>query len=154
MSTTSSRRGLSRHVTLGASLLLALSASQAVAHEALVKFNSARTFDDTVATLRQGLAEQGMTIFAEIDHAGAATRAGLKMPSTKVLMFGNPKAGTPLMLAAPDVALDLPLRVLVRERDGRVEVLMHPVSNLNLPPELRNRLAPAIDLVGRRVAQP
>ncbi|MCJ9710090.1 DUF302 domain-containing protein, partial [Bordetella hinzii] len=78
---------------------------------------------------------------------------GLTMPPTKVLVFGNPKAGTPLMLAAPDVALDLPLRVLVREQDGRVEVLMHPTANLGLPPDLQGRLAPAIELVGKRVAQ-
>lgn len=136
----------------GAAMALAMAAG-AQAHDALVKFNSVRGFDDTVTYLRQGLVEQGMRVFAEIDHAGAAKAAGLAMPPTKVLIFGNPKAGTPLMLAAPDVALDLPLRVLVREQDGRVEVLMHPMSNLSLPPELQGRLAPVIELVGKRVAQ-
>ncbi|MFU2050166.1 DUF302 domain-containing protein [Bordetella hinzii] len=136
----------------GAAMALAMAAG-AQAHDALVKFNSARGFDETVTHLRQGLVEQGMTVFAEIDHAGAAEAVGLTMPPTKVLVFGNPKAGTPLMLAAPDVALDLPLRVLVREQDGRVEVLMHPTANLGLPPDLQGRLAPAIELVGKRVAQ-
>ncbi|AZY50607.1 DUF302 domain-containing protein [Bordetella avium] len=132
---------------------LSLGTSAAHAHEHLVKFNSARGFDDTVQHLRQGLTSHGMTIFAEIDHAGAAKAVGLEMPPTKVLIFGNPKAGTPLMLAEPDVALDLPLRVLVREREGKTEVLMHPAANFMLPAELQGRLAPAIDLVGKTVAQ-
>ncbi len=136
----------------GAAAALAVAAG-AQAHDALVKFNSARGFDETVTHLRQGLVEQGMTVFAEIDHAGAAKAAGLAMPPTKVLVFGNPKVGTPLMLAAPDVALDLPLRVLVREQAGRVEVLMHPMADLGLPPGLQGRLAPVIELVGKRVAR-
>ncbi|ANY18123.1 DUF302 domain-containing protein [Bordetella pseudohinzii] len=148
----STRLPLIRRFIGGAALALAMAAG-AQAHDALVKFNSARGFDETVTHLRQGLVEQGMTIFAEIDHAGAAKAAGLAMPPAKVLIFGNPKAGTPLMLAAPDVALDLPLRVLVREQDGRVEVLMHPMANLGLPAGLQGRLAPVIELVGKRVAQ-
>ncbi|CZZ90604.1 Uncharacterized conserved protein [Bordetella trematum] len=148
------RKTVTRLGLAAAALTLALGAGLAQAHEALVKFNSARNFDDTVASLRQGLTAQGMTIFGEVDHAAAAAQVGLKMPPTTVLIFGNPKVGTPLMLAAPDVALDLPLRALVRERDGRVEVLMHSVGNLALPHDLSNRLAPAIELVGKRVAQP
>ncbi|OZI77167.1 DUF302 domain-containing protein [Bordetella genomosp. 12] len=132
--------------------VLGLGAS-AQAHNALVTFDSARDVAQTVAHLREGLIEQGMTLFAEIDHAAAARTAGLSMPPTRVLIFGNPRAGTPLMLAAPDVALDLPLRVLVRERAGRVEVLMHTVADLGLPAHLQERLAPVIDLVGKRVAQ-
>ncbi len=69
------------------------------------------------------------------------------MPATTVLIFGNPKAGTPLMLSAPDVALDLPLRVLIRQNGERVEVLMHPVNDLNLPQELKEKLSPVEALV-------
>jgi uncharacterized protein (DUF302 family) len=62
-----------------------------------------------------------VTLFAEIDHSGEAAKVGLKMPDTKLLIFGNPKAGTPLMLAAPSTAIDLPLKILVRE-DGQGRV--------------------------------
>jgi len=73
------------------------------------------------ATVRrlQGQAEQhGAAVFAVIDHAANARRAGLEMPETQVLIFGDPAVGTPLMLATPDIALDLPLRVLVRADDA------------------------------------
>jgi uncharacterized protein (DUF302 family) len=76
-------------------------------------------FDDVIARLLNLIGERGLTLFADIDHARNAREAGLEMPKTRVLIFGSAKAGTPLMLAAPDVALELPLRILVREqRDG------------------------------------
>jgi len=58
---------------------------------------------------------KGVTLFALVDHSGEAAKVGMKMPPTKLLIFGNPKAGTPLMLAAPSVAIDLPLKILVWE---------------------------------------
>ena len=61
---------------------------------------------------------KGMKVFAVIDHSGEAERAGLQMRPTKLLIFGNPKAGTPLMLAAPTIAIDLPLKILVWEDNG------------------------------------
>ena len=61
------------------------------------------------------LKAKGITLFALIDHSGEAEKAGLKMPPTKLLIFGNPKGGTPAMLAAPTIAIDLPLKVLVWE---------------------------------------
>src|ERR1700676_4447119 len=73
------------------------------------------TFEETLERLREAIAERGLTLFAEIDHAGNARAAGLKMPPSTVLIFGSASAGTPLMLKAPDIALELPLRVLVRE---------------------------------------
>ena len=76
--------------------------------------------DVTVDKLRTVLQSKGVKLFALIDHSGEAERAGLKMPPTKLLIFGNPKAGTPLMLAAPSAAIDLPLKILVAEiRKGR-----------------------------------
>ena len=75
-------------------------------------------FDRVVERLRALLAERGITLFAEIDHARNALDAGLDMPPTVVLLFGNARAGTPMMLEAPDIALDLPLRILVREAPG------------------------------------
>ncbi len=80
------------------------------------------TFEATLNRLREAVAERGLTLFAEIDHAGNARAAGLEMPPSTVLIFGSASAGTPLMLKAPDIALELPLRVLVREagRGGAV----------------------------------
>jgi uncharacterized protein (DUF302 family) len=76
---------------------------------------SAHSVDETVARLKTILETRGVTLFALVDHSGEAEKAGLKMPPTKLLIFGNPAAGTPLMLAAPSVAIDLPLKILVAE---------------------------------------
>lgn len=74
---------------------------------------SRHSVDATVEALKTILESQGATVFAVIDHSGEAERVGMKMPPTKLLVFGNPKAGTPLMLVAPRTALDLPLKILV-----------------------------------------
>jgi uncharacterized protein (DUF302 family) len=77
--------------------------------------------DETIARLRELLQAKQIQEFALIDHSGEAARVGLVMPLTKVLIFGSPRAGTPLMLASPGVAIDLPLKLLVRaDADGRV----------------------------------
>lgn len=78
---------------------------------------SAAGVTQTVTLIRQHAERRGATVFAVIDHAAAARGVGLYMPATQVVIFGNPAAGTPLMLAMPEIALDLPLRVLVRD-DG------------------------------------
>jgi uncharacterized protein (DUF302 family) len=71
--------------------------------------------EDTVEKLKTILKSKRVTLFALVDHSGEAEKAGLKMPPTKLLIFGNPKGGTPLMLAAPSAAIDLPLKILVAE---------------------------------------
>ncbi|HKT46329.1 MAG TPA: DUF302 domain-containing protein [Candidatus Acidoferrales bacterium] len=76
---------------------------------------STRDFGGTVKHLESVLAAKGLTIFAKIDFSGDAERAGLKMPRTQALIFGNPKGGTPVMVAAPSSALDLPLKIVVSE---------------------------------------
>ena len=73
------------------------------------------SLDDTVEKLNEILQARGVTLFAVIDHSGEAAKVGMKMPPTKLLIFGNPKGGTPLMLAAPSSAIDLPLKILVAE---------------------------------------
>ena len=83
------------------------------------------TFDTALLRLREAVASRGLTVFAEIDHAANAHDAGLHMPPTLVLIFGNATSGTPLMLKEPNVALELPLRVLVREEPGRGTVLAY-----------------------------
>lgn len=97
----------------------------------LVTLASAHSLDRTIAKLRALLAAKEITEFALIDHSGEAARVGLDMPPTKVLIFGNPKAGTPLMLAAPGIAIDLPLKLLVREdTEGAVWISYTPPEAL------------------------
>ena len=75
--------------------------------------SSARPVPATLERLRAAVEERGLIVFALVDHSGEAGKAGLSMPNTKLLVFGSPAAGTPIMLAAPLAALDLPLKVLV-----------------------------------------
>jgi uncharacterized protein (DUF302 family) len=76
---------------------------------------SSHSLDETVEKLKTILQSNGVTLFALIDHSGEAEKAGLHMPPTKLLIFGSPIAGTPLMLASPSIAIDLPLKILVSE---------------------------------------
>jgi uncharacterized protein (DUF302 family) len=85
----------------------------------IVSVAANRSVDDTVRRLQQLLEAKGVKVFAIVDHSGEAETAGLGMPNTKLVIFGNPKAGTPLMLAAPSIAIDLPLKILVWEDTGR-----------------------------------
>ena len=105
-------------------------------------------FDETLSRLTEAIDRAGLMMFARIDHAEGAREVGLAMPPTTVLIYGHPKGGTPIMLAAPSVALDLPLRVLVREReDGKTVVAFHPAGPLlrraGVPDGMAARLDPA-----------
>jgi uncharacterized protein (DUF302 family) len=94
-----------------------------------VEYASPVNFDQTLERLVNAIKRAGMTVFATIDHAAGARDAGMTMPPTTVLIYGNPKGGTPIMLAAPLVALDLPLRVLLREgADGQTLISFHPAA--------------------------
>lgn len=84
----------------------------------LVTRRSTQGVPETVAAIRDKAELKGAAVAAVIDHAAAAHAAGLAMPATQVIIFGNPKLGTPLMRARPEIAIDLPLRVLVRD-DGQ-----------------------------------
>jgi uncharacterized protein (DUF302 family) len=81
----------------------------------LVSIAGAHSVDETVEKLKSILAAKGVTLFAIVDHSGEAAKVGLQMPKTKLLIFGSPKAGTPVMLAAPGIAIDLPLKILIAE---------------------------------------
>src|ERR1700728_947237 len=83
----------------------------------IMRQRSQHTVDETVERLKKILESKGVKLFVLVDHSGEAEKAGLKMPPTKLLIFGNPAAGTPVMLAAPSIAIDLPLKILVSE-DG------------------------------------
>jgi uncharacterized protein (DUF302 family) len=111
-----------------------------------VNIPSNHSVDETVDRLTNILRSKEITLFALIDHSGEAAKVGMKMPPTKLLIFGNPKGGTPLMLAAPSVALDLPLKILVSE-DARGKVWLSYNSpeyfkeRHGLPPDLLANIA-------------
>ena len=114
----------------------------------LVKIPSRHPVDKTVDKLKTILKSKGVTLFALIDHSGEAEKAGLKMPSTKLLIFGNPKGGTPLMLAAPSAAIDLPLKILIAEdSDGKVWISYNSVDYLKERHGLPENLLPNIAVV-------
>lgn len=100
----------------------------------IVNVPSHQSVDQTLEKLQAMLRAKGVAVFALIDHSGEAAKIGLKMPPTKVLIFGNPKAGTPLMVAAPSLAIDLPLKILVWE-DNQSKVWI----SYNTPEYLQKR---------------
>lgn len=81
-------------------------------------------FEETSARLEAAVAARGLTLFSMIDHSAGAEAAGLALPPSRLFIFGNPQGGTPLMLANPALGLDLPLKALVYEKDGEVNVLV------------------------------
>jgi uncharacterized protein (DUF302 family) len=107
---------------------------------------SNHSVDQTVEKLKGILAAKGVALFALVDHSGEAEKVGMKMPPTKLLIFGSPKAGTPLMLAAPSIAIDLPLKILVSEdAQGKVRISYNSPTYLQerhgFPPELLQNIA-------------
>jgi uncharacterized protein (DUF302 family) len=116
------------------------------ANRGIIERPSGHTVDETVGRLKNILETKGVKLFALVDHSGEAEKVGMKMPSTKLLIFGNPKAGTPLMLATPTIAIDLPLKILVREdADGKVWVSYNSPNYLqerhNFAPQLLPNIA-------------
>ena len=89
-----------------------------IAGKGIITIPSSHSVDETVEKLKGILQAKGVTLFALVDHSGEAEKVGMKMRPTKLLIFGSPKAGTPLMLAAPSSAIDLPLKILIWE-DGQ-----------------------------------
>ena len=85
-----------------------------------VQLQSKHTWSETVARLKQVITSRGLDLVAEIDHSAAAEDVELHMPPTRLFIFGNPTAGTPIMLFSPAAAIDLPLKVLVREEENAV----------------------------------
>ena len=123
----------------------------------IVNVSSNHSVDQTVQKLEDILKAKGVQLFTIVDHSGEAERAGLKMMATKLLIFGSPKAGTPLMLAAPSIAIDLPLKILIREDDdGGVWVSYNSPSYLTerhgLPQELLQNIA-IIETLASKIAE-
>jgi uncharacterized protein (DUF302 family) len=112
----------------------------------LVHLSSRHTVEETMQRLEALLSERGITIFARIDHSGEAAKVGLTMRATKLLIFGSPKGGTPLMQAAPSLAIDLPLKALFwQDADGKAWLTYNDPSYLqqrhNFPAELLPNIA-------------
>jgi uncharacterized protein (DUF302 family)/uncharacterized membrane protein YidH (DUF202 family) len=115
---------------------------------------SNHSVDETVEKLKGILQAKGVTLFALVDHSGEAEKAGLKMRPTKLLIFGNPKGGTPVMVAAPSAAIDLPLKILVWEdAQGKVWASYNSPSYLQqrhgIPQELLPNIAVAEALAAK-----
>ncbi len=122
----------------------------------LVQVGSRHSLDESVQRLQAAFTEKGMQVFAVIDHSGEAEKVGLKMRPTKVIIFGSPKGGTPLMVAAPSLAIDLPLKALVaQDAAGKVTVTYNDPEYLRarhgVPAELIKNLAGAGALVAKAV---
>jgi uncharacterized protein (DUF302 family) len=108
----------------------------------LIHVASSHSVPETLNKLKTAIEARGLKIFTLIDHSGEAEKAGLKMRPTELLIFGSPKGGTPLMIAAPTLAIDLPLKTLVWEdADGKVWV------SYNSPDYLQQRHGIPADLV-------
>jgi len=115
---------------------------------------SLHSVDQTVEALKELLQAKGITLFALVDHSGEAEKIGMKMLPTKLLIFGSPKGGTPLMIASPTVAIDLPLKVLVwQDAQGSVWVSYNAPSYLQqrhaIPAELIKNIAVVETLVAQ-----
>jgi uncharacterized protein (DUF302 family) len=129
-------------------ILLASEAFAVQKLEGIVQIPSSDSVDETVEKLKTILKSKGVTLFALVDHSGEAEKAGMKMPPTKLLIFGNPKGGTPLMLAAPSAAIDLPLKILVAEdSQGKVWISYNSPDYLKERHGLPDNLLPNIAVV-------
>jgi uncharacterized protein (DUF302 family) len=126
-------------------------------HEGIRTCISQHSFNNTLCRLQAVLVEKRITLFCLIDHSGLAEATGVRMPPTRLLIFGSPKAGTPLMLAAPSTALDLPLKLLIAEQaDGQVLLSWDDPEWLQqrhgFTPELRSNIE-GIEALARRAAE-
>ncbi len=122
----------------------------------LIQVASRYPVDETVQRLRSFFEQKGLQVFSIIDHSGEAEKVGLKLRPTKVVIFGSPKGGTPLMVAAPTLAIDLPLKALVAEdKNGKVSVTYNSPEYLQqrhgVPEDLIKNIAGAGALIAKAV---
>jgi uncharacterized protein (DUF302 family) len=114
----------------------------------IVAIPSNHSVDETVEKLKSILNAKDITLFALVDHSGEAAKVGMAMPPTKLLIFGSPKAGTPIMLSAPSIAIDLPLKILVREDSaGKTWISYNSPAYLQQRHGVPNELLPALAVV-------
>jgi uncharacterized protein (DUF302 family) len=116
--------------------------------DGLTDIPSNHSVDKTVEKLKGILQAKNITLFALVDHSGEAAKAGMKMRPTKLLIFGSPKGGTPVMLAAPSIAIDLPLKILIWEDgQGKVWVTYNSPAYLQERHGLPAKLLPNISVI-------
>jgi uncharacterized protein (DUF302 family) len=126
-------------------------------NDGIITIPSNHSVEETIEKLKAILQSKGITLFALIDHSREAARAGMEMRPTKLLIFGNPKGGTPVMLAAPSSAIDLPLKILIWEDvQGKVWVTyngpMYLQERHNIPTELLPNLS-VIEALAKSAAE-
>jgi uncharacterized protein (DUF302 family) len=123
----------------------------------LIDLPSKHSVDETLDKLRGILAGKNITVFTTVDHSGEAAKVGMKMLPTKLVIFGNPKAGTPVMIASPSSAIDLPLKILIWEDDhGKVWITYNSSAYLqqrhNVPAEVLPNIS-VIEVLAKAVAE-
>ena len=126
------------------------------ADKGLIHLPSKHTVDETLQRLEELLKQKGVALFARIDHSGEAAKVGLEMRPTRLLIFGSPKAGTPLMQAAPTLAIDLPLKALSwQDAEGKVWLTYNDPAYLQrrhgVPAELLPNIAGVNGLFAKAV---
>lgn len=115
---------------------------------------SNHSVDQTAENLKEVLGKKGACLFALVDHSGEAEKVGMKMPSTKLLLFGSPRAGTPIMLVAPSIAIDLPLKILVWEDTyNRVWMSYNSLEFLHKRHDLTDQMLQKLAIVETIVAE-
>jgi uncharacterized protein (DUF302 family) len=123
-------------------------------NDGIVSVASHRSVDETVERTKGILQSKGVTLFAVIDHSGEAAKVGMTMRPTKLLIFGNPRGGTPLMLAAPGIAIDLPLKLLIWEdAAGKVWVSYNSADYLAQRHGLPQDLVKSLEIVASLATQ-
>ncbi len=139
---------------LSATTLLAATLHVQAADNGIVSRESPHSVDETVRRLESVLQSCGITVFARIDHSGEAEKAGLRMRPTRLLIFGNPKVGTPMMVAAPSAALDLPMKLLVAEGEsGSVTVSYNAADHVRQRHGLSAEVAKPLSAIEGLVAE-
>jgi uncharacterized protein (DUF302 family) len=125
----------------------------------IITIPSRHSMDETVTRVENALSAKGVKLFALIDHSGEAEKDGLQMRPTKLLIFGNPKVGTPWMVAAPSIAIDLPLKILIAEDAGGQTWISYndPAyiqARHHLPPDLFEAFkSSGVDALAAKVAE-
>lgn len=155
-----------RRAIFGAALLApVLLALPAVAQDGgMVTVPSAHAMRPTLERFATAVREAGWVVFAEVDHAAAARDVGMQLSGRTVVLFGNPRAGTPGMAATPTLALDLPMRILVWEDEqGRVSITRSTGEDIaqrvfarhgvDVPPQQRQGTEALLDRLVRQAAQ-
>lgn len=110
-----------------------------------IRLRSEYSFEETFERLKSGVLSRGLIVFATINFSDDAEKVGLNMPPTRQLVFGNPKAGTPLMITSPSSAIDFPLRVVVaQDQDGKVWLTYNSPQYLKERHDIPEELLPNI----------